>query len=68
MLEQRYLGNVVATNRKMIAQVFHVFHWTKRELGRTIAALLEEEAIREVRVKGAKKPRLVSNCALDRAS
>jgi len=67
-LVQRYLDNVVAADRKMIAKVFHVFHWTKRELDRTIAALLEEEAIREVRVKGAKKPQLVSNCALDRAS
>jgi hypothetical protein len=65
---QRYLDNVVAADRKMIAKVFHVFHWTKRELDRTIAALLEEEAIREVRVKGAKKPQLVSSCALDRAS
>jgi hypothetical protein len=38
---QRYLDNVVATDRKMIAKVFHVLKWTSRELEWTIEALLE---------------------------
>jgi hypothetical protein len=35
------------------------------ELNRTIATLLEEGTIQEARIKGTKKPQLVSNCALD---
>jgi hypothetical protein len=55
---QRYLGNVVATDRKMIAKVFHVFHWTKRELDRTIATLIEEDTVREMGI--GEIPHLVS--------
>jgi hypothetical protein len=68
VLVQRYLDNVVAADRKMIAKVFHVLKWTSRELDRTIAALLEEGAIQEVQVEGAKQLQLVPtaflNCTL----
>lgn len=30
VLVQRYLDNVVAADRKMIAKVFHALKWTKR--------------------------------------
>ena len=58
MLVQRYLDNVVAVDRKMIAKVFHVFHWTKRELDRTIATLIEEDTVREMEI--GEMPQLVS--------
>jgi len=58
VLGQRYLDNVVAADRKMIAKVFHVFHWTKRELDRTIATLIEEGAVREMGI--GEMPHLVS--------
>jgi hypothetical protein len=58
VLVQRYLDNVVAADRKMIAKVFHVFHWTKRELDRTIATLIEEGTAREMEV--GEMPQLVS--------
>jgi len=66
-LLRRYLDNVVAADRKMMAKVFHVLRWTPTELKRTIATLLEEGAIQEVRVKGMREPQLVSNLALDQA-
>jgi len=65
VLVQRYLDNVVATDRKMIAKVFHVLKWTSKELEHTIAALLEKGAIQEVRVKDVKQPQLVSARVLD---
>jgi hypothetical protein len=68
VLVQGYLDNVVAADRKMMAKVFHVLKWTPRELDRTIAALLEEDAIREVRVKDVRQPQLVSARVLDRTS
>jgi hypothetical protein len=58
VLVQRYLDNVVAADRKMIAKVFHVFHWTKRELDRTIATLIEEDTVREMGI--GEIPHLVS--------
>jgi hypothetical protein len=64
----RYLDNVVAADRKMLAKVFHVLRWTSRELDRTIAALLEEGAIQEVKIGGMKGPQLASTCALGRES
>ena len=60
VLVQRYLDNVVATDRKMIAKVFHVLKWTSRELERTIATLLEENAIREIEIEGVEGPQLVA--------
>jgi hypothetical protein len=68
VLVLRYIDNVVAADRKMIAKVFHVLKWTSRELDRAIAALLGEGAIQEVQLKGVKQPQLVStaflNCTL----
>jgi hypothetical protein len=48
----------------MVAKVFHVFHWTKRELERTVAALLEEGVVREVEVAGVAEL-LISGRVLD---
>jgi hypothetical protein len=62
-LVQRYLDNVVAADRKMIAKVFHVLGWTKRELDRTINALLEEGTAWEMEVGGLKGLQLVSTRA-----
>jgi hypothetical protein len=67
-LVQRYLDNVVAADRAMIARVFHVLKWTPTELDRTIAALVEEGVTQELKVKGAKQPWLVSDRVLDCAS
>lgn len=64
-LVSRYLDNVVAADRKMVAKVFHVLRWTPAELERTIAALLEEEAVREVEI-GRAGLQLVSMRALRR--
>ena len=49
-LVSRYLCNVVAADRKMIARVFHVLRWTSTELDRTLDALLEIGALRAVQV------------------
>ncbi len=67
VLVQRYLDNVVAADRRMIGQVFHIFKWTPTELERTVSVLLEEHAVREVKVEGVKQPWLVSARVLDRA-
>jgi hypothetical protein len=58
-LVQRYIDNMVAADRAMIAKVFYVLKWTPTELDRTIATLLEENAVLE-KVEDAEKPRLVS--------
>jgi len=63
---RKYLDNVVAIDRAMVAKVFHVLRWTPTELNRTVATLLEEGTIQEVSIKGMKLPQLVSNRALDR--
>jgi hypothetical protein len=65
VLVQRYLDNVVATDRKMIAKVFHVFKWTSRELDRTVGTLLEEGTIQEIQAKGTKQLQLVPTAFLD---
>ena len=44
----------------MIAKVFHVLRWTKRELERAVAALLEDGTVLEVEIEGLKGMRLVS--------
>jgi len=64
-LVQRYIDNVVAVDRAMIAKVFHVLSWTKRELERTIESLVGEGAVREMEVEGVKPPQLFSARALD---
>jgi hypothetical protein len=66
VLVQRYLDNVVAAERKMIGQVFHIFKWTPVGLERTTSALLEEDAVQEVTIEGVKQPCLVSARVLDR--
>jgi hypothetical protein len=48
-LVSRYLDSVVMADRDMIGKIFHVLKWTSRELERTIATLLEEGTIQEVR-------------------
>ena len=55
VLVKRYLDNVVAADRAMIAKVFHVLKWTPKELERTIAALLEKGAVREMEIEDSKK-------------
>ena len=67
VLVARYLDNVVAADRKMIGQAFHVLKWTRRELDRTIATLLEESAVQETEIEGIKGVQLVSVRALERA-
>ncbi|MBN1953654.1 MAG: hypothetical protein JW900_01280 [Anaerolineae bacterium] len=62
-LVQRYLDNVVAIDRGMAARLFHVMGWTPRELDRTIAALLDEGAIRELAVEGMTGLQLVAKAA-----
>jgi hypothetical protein len=44
----------------MAAKMFHVLRWTPRELGRTIATLLEEGAVREMHVGGMDGLQLIS--------
>jgi hypothetical protein len=51
VLVQRYVDNVVAVDRKMIGEVFHVLRWTSRDLDRTVTVLLEEGTVREVAVE-----------------
>jgi hypothetical protein len=41
-----------------------VLKWTKRELERTVEALVEKGAVREVEVEGEQYPQLVSSRAL----
>jgi len=65
VLVQRYLDNVVAADRKMIAKVFHVLKWTSNELDRNIATLLEEGTVQEVQVEGAKQLQHVPTAFLD---
>ncbi len=52
----------------MIAKVFRVLRWTPRELERTISALLEEDAIQDVKIEGGLGTLLVSTRALRSAS
>ena len=63
-LVSRYIDNVVAADRKMVAKVFHVLRWTPGELDRTIATLLEEGAVREMHVEGMEGLQLVSTSVL----
>jgi hypothetical protein len=65
VLVQRYIDNVVAVDRKMVAKVFHVLKWTPMELARTIAALVEENTVREMEIEDSKDFCLVSSRAFD---
>jgi len=62
-LVQRYLDNVVAADRAMIAKVFHVLKWTPKELERTIGALVEDGQVRKEEIEGQSGLRLISTCA-----
>jgi hypothetical protein len=64
-LVSRYIDNVVAAERKMIAKVFHVLKWTSRELEWTIEALPEKGSIQEVQVEGMKQLQFVPTAVLD---
>ena len=66
ILVSQYLDNVVATERKMIAKVFHILGWTSGELNRAIAALIEDGVVREMEVERTRGLRLVSTRALGR--
>jgi len=59
-LVQRYLDNAVAADRRMVAKVFHVLNWTKRERNQAIGMLLEEGVVREMEIEGMEGPQLVS--------
>jgi hypothetical protein len=59
-LIQRYVDNVVATDRQMVAKVFHVLNWTPGELERTIGTLIDEGAIKEMTLEKAEGLHLVS--------
>jgi hypothetical protein len=59
-LVRRYLDNVVAADRRMVAKVFHVMKWTSAQLDRTIAELLEEGLVREMEIEGREALHLVS--------
>jgi hypothetical protein len=48
----------------MVAKVFHVLKWTPKELERTLAALLEEDAVRELAIDGVEGKQLLSVRAL----
>jgi hypothetical protein len=65
VLVLRYIDNVVATDRKMIAKVFHVLKWTSRGLDRTIETLLEQGSVHEIEIDGMEGPQLVSVHALE---
>jgi hypothetical protein len=67
-LVSRYLDNVVAADRRMIAKVFHILKWTPAELDRGITALLEQGSIREIEIEGIEGPQLVSARVLDGTS
>ncbi|HDQ73189.1 MAG TPA: hypothetical protein ENN19_14015 [Chloroflexi bacterium] len=51
ILLQRYLENVVAADRKMVAKAFHVLKWTPKELEHTLGKLLEEKVVQEVEIE-----------------
>ena len=61
VLVRRYLDNVVAVDRKMIAKAFHILKWTSAELNRTIEDLLQEGLVQETQVDGVKHPQLLSS-------
>lgn len=65
-LVSRYLGNVVAAERRMIGRIFRVLQWTAAELERTLASLLNEGVVREIQVNGLTQPQLISTHVLER--
>lgn len=63
-LVQRYLDNVVAADRAMVAKVFHVLKWTPWELDCAIAALVRKGTVREIEIGGLEKLQLLSTRTL----
>lgn len=61
-LVQQYVDNVIAADRQMIQRVFHVLHWTKHELDRTLEQL--DGQIVEAQIEGQDQPGFVSARAL----
>ena len=66
LLVQRYINNVVAADRKMVAKVFHVLKWTPKDLEHTIEGLTEEGVVQEIQVEGVERAQLLSTHAHDR--
>jgi hypothetical protein len=64
-LISRYLDNTISIDRDMVRRVFHVLNWTRTELERTIAGMLQEGTIREAQVEGQGRPQLLSAQALE---
>lgn len=58
-----YIDNVVAVERSAIRRVFHVLDWTPTELDRTLATLIDQEAIYKTQLEGLASPLFVSAAA-----
>ena len=65
-LVQQYVDNVIAADRRMIQRVFHVLHWTKAELDRTLEQL--NGRIVEANIEGQDQPQFVSARALQNSA
>lgn len=63
-LVQKYVDNVICSDRETIAKVFHVLKWTPTELGKTVDALLKAHTLEEVLLEGTKRPQLLSASAV----
>ncbi len=63
-LVQKYVDNVVCSDRDTIAKVFHVLKWTPAELDKTIAALLNAHILEEAQLEGVKPMQLLSAHAM----
>lgn len=64
MLIQKYVDNVVCSDRAMIGKVFHVLKWSNQELTAAIDALLQRGALQEVQVAGVKASMLITQQTL----
>jgi len=65
-LIQKYVDNVVCSDRTMIGKVFHVLKWSNQEVSTAIDALLQRGALQEVQVEGMKSSMLVTQQTLER--
>ncbi|MBN2007215.1 MAG: hypothetical protein JXA21_27945 [Anaerolineae bacterium] len=59
-LIQKYVDNIVCSDRDTIAKVFHVLKWTPAELEKTITTLLNNHTLEEAQLEGVKQPQLLS--------
>ncbi|MBN1486825.1 MAG: winged helix DNA-binding domain-containing protein [Anaerolineae bacterium] len=64
-LVQKYLDNVIGTDRRMVSKVFHALKWTPKELKQAIATLLERGSVQEIVVEGIQETVLVSSTLSD---